>query len=249
MAATHLLVSDLDNTLLGDDAGLDRFADWVRARTGSIRVVYASGRFFASVSASIRATALPAPDAVIGGVGTDIHDYPSGKLFTEWHDRIGREWSAARVRDALAADARLRPQPEEFQSAFKVSYYRDGASAEDLAVLRRRLGEAGLDAAVIYSSDRDLDILPHVADKGTAAAFLAGRWGVSSDRVLVCGDSGNDLSLFRQGFRGVVVANAHAELKRLEGPRVYQARQAFAAGVVEGLEHWLSGVGAHAPDR
>ena len=29
MAATHLLVSDLDNTLLGDDDGLDRFADWV----------------------------------------------------------------------------------------------------------------------------------------------------------------------------------------------------------------------------
>jgi hypothetical protein len=37
----------------------------------------------------------------------------------------------------------------------------------------------------------------------------------------------------------VVVANAQAELRSLVAPNVYQARQPFAAGVLEGIERWL----------
>ena len=45
--------------------------------------------------------------------------------------------------------------------------------------------------------------------------------------------------MFEQGFRGIVVGNAHPELKALNGSDIYQAEGEFAWGVLEGLEHWL----------
>lgn len=92
---------------------------------------------------------------------------------------------------------------------------------------------------IVYSSERDLDVLPAGIDKGTATAFLANSWDVPRDRVIVCGDTANDLSMFEQGFLGVVVGNALPELKSLDSPRVFHASEPFAAGVVEGLRHWL----------
>jgi hydroxymethylpyrimidine pyrophosphatase-like HAD family hydrolase len=71
--------------------------------------------------------------------------------------------------------------------------------------------------------------------------FYAESLNVSPDHVLVSGDSGNDLALYEHGFRGIVVANAHPELKDLDGPNVFHATRPMAAGVVEGLEHWLNG--------
>jgi len=93
---------------------------------------------------------------------------------------------------------------------------------------------------MIYSSRRDLDIVPAGANKGTAAAFLASTWwGIPQSRVLVSGDSGNDRDLFGQGFLGIVVSNAHRELKELNGPTVYHARQPYAGGVLEGWRYWI----------
>ncbi len=56
----------------------------------------------------------------------------------------------------------------------------------------------------------------------------------------MCGDSGNDLSMFARGFRGVVVGNAQQELKSMTHPDIYHSDRSFAAGVMEGLEHWLN---------
>ena len=89
------------------------------------------------------------------------------------------------------------------------------------------------------SPGRDLDVLPAGVDKGTAAVFLAKHWGVPRERVIVCGDTANDLSMFEQGFCGIVVGNALPELRALRSPRVYHARGRFAAGVEEGLRYWF----------
>ena len=235
----RLLVSDLDYTLLGDDRALEQFASWYEARRSALRLVYASSRFYESVVESIRSTALPEPAAVIADLGTDIRWYVTGAAVAGWREQLNRSWDSLRVRAALARFSMLELQPEPFQSEFKVSYFAHSASDQLLRAICGALREANLLADPIYSSNRDLDVVPRGANKGTAAAFLARYWRLSDERVLVCGDSANDLAMFQQSFRGIVVANAHPELKALTGQHVFVSQFAYADGVLDGVQHWI----------
>jgi sucrose-6F-phosphate phosphohydrolase len=239
MPRDWLFVSDVDDTLLGDADAVAAFTDWYRDARSSLRLALNSGRFFDSVYASVVEAGLPKPDAFIGGVGTDICFPPHGNRLPGWPPAAGT-WNEEVVRQVCAEFEEFELQPAEFLSPYKVSYYAVNLPEENVQLLSRRLEDAGLAATIIYSSRRDLDILPAGANKGTAVAHLAKHWGIDSRRVIVAGNSGNDLDMFRQGFRGVVVGNAHVELKALNDPNVFHANKNHAAGVLEGLKHWLA---------
>jgi sucrose-6F-phosphate phosphohydrolase len=193
---------------------------------------------YESVAASIDDEGLPDPDFVIAGVGTQIRHFPSGLPVSCWERGHDRDWNGPRLHAALADESDLELQPAEFQSDRKLSYWLRNATPARLSALRERIAELGYCVEMVYSSERDLDVLPRGVNKGSAAAHLVGQWDEPADRVIVSGDSGNDLSLFLQGFRGIVVANAHAELTALVGRSVYLASQPYADGVVEGLSFW-----------
>lgn len=239
MTAKTLLISDVDHTLLGDDAATARFADWCARRREEFVLAYASGRFCESVAQSVRSAGLPAPDYLIGGVGTQLRCYPGGKPIAEWEEPPPPRWDALKIRSLLKGLPQLEPQPLEFQSDRKISYFFYDAHAADIQRVRDLLLDAGLRVDVIYSSQRDLDIVPAGVNKGSAAAFLARKVAPACGPVIVCGDSGNDLPLFLQGFWGVVVANGHRELKELAGERVYVSPFSYADGVLDGLRYWL----------
>ena len=88
----------------------------------------------------------------------------------------------------------------------------------------------------------DLSFLPALSGKGKAIRFLVEQQGLASDRVVVAGDTGNDATMFVEFLKGVVVANAQRELldlaDSLVGGDMYIARNPYAAGVEEGLEHF-----------
>ncbi len=238
MADRFLIVSDVDGTMLGDDAALEALLKWLAPHRSSVRLVYNSGRSTTSLRGSIANTPLPEPDALIGNVGTQIETFDPPTPLDGW-PKLNGPWDPNVVRQVLDEVGGLESQPVGYQSRHKVIYYAHGASESQLAGWQTRLEAAGQQVTVIYSSDRDLDVLPAGIDKGAATAFLANAWNVPFDRVIVCGDTGNDLSMFEQGFLGVVVGNALPELTALDSPRVFQAGEHFAAGVEEGLSHWF----------
>jgi sucrose-6F-phosphate phosphohydrolase len=232
-----MIVSDLDGTLLGDEAALEEFAAWLAPQRSEFRLVYNSGRFPDSVRTSIAKSALPEPDAIIGGVGTQIELFETRKPLAGWPD-IDGHWDAQIVRQVLADEKRLRGQPEKFLSDRKVSYFVNQATSEELTAWQLKLQAVGMHTRMVYSSQRDLDFLPAGCDKGTATAFLAEEWEFAPERVMACGDTANDCALFAQGFLGIVVGNALEELKMLDAPQIYHATGHFAAGVLEGVMFW-----------
>ena len=236
--ATRAIVSDVDNTLLGNDEALDRFASWYAQTGSSFKLIYASGRFYESIVESIGSTALPEPDLIIGGVGTQVRDFPSGKPIGAWRERFADRFDAPTVADALRDYPGIELQQADYCSEFKVSFFLHDAGPGELHEIRALLAEASIDAELIYSSNRDLDVLPAGVNKGSAARWAIETMGVKRENVIACGDSANDLSMYRHGFRGVVVGNAHSDLRSLTHKHIHQAEQGYADGVLEGIARW-----------
>ena len=104
-----------------------------------------------------------------------------------------------------------------------------------LSIVRNRITESGLAAQVIYSSNEDVDILPIRCDKGLAMRYVMEKIGFDNTNTIVCGDSGNDIGLFKQNTLGIVVGNARSELlewcRKSGGDDIFFARSGFAAPV------------------
>lgn len=237
MGVRRILVTDLDGTLLGDEAALGRFRDWLASRRDGFRLVYASGRHDGSVRGLLD-DGVPAPDAVISGVGTEIHD-PEGRPWPGWPHAFDG-WDGERVREILGHLDRLAPQDAAFQTPLKASYDVEALTGDERAAIARLLAGAGLRASLVYSGDLHLDVVPADAGKGRAARFLAAAWDTPADRVLAFGDSGNDAELLSSGFRGTIVANALPELRSIVDDSVYRSPKGFADGVLDGISHWLA---------
>ena len=64
-------------------------------------------------------------------------------------------------------------QPLEWQSRFKSSYYLEVDAEAQLATIQEGLEQRGIDAMVVYSANRFLDLLPSRSGKGGAVRYLA----------------------------------------------------------------------------
>ena len=230
-----LLVSDVDDTLLGDDQVLAKLAE-VLANADHLVVAYNSSRPCASLRRSLTENqALPMPHFLIGAMGTEIQKGESGESLTEYTQYLGQNWRRDQIA-ALVEDMGLQPHPDKYQTPLKASY--DVPNEETYKRVVKRLQEAELEAKVIHSGETNLDIIPTEAGKGNVIKYLYQRLDIPAFQVVVAGDSGNDVEMFQPPFRGIVVGNADADLKAKKGDHVYQAQATHAAGVLEGLRHW-----------
>ena len=99
------------------------------------------------------------------------------------------------------------------------------------------LRDAGLVAKVIYSSNLHCDVIPTDAGKGAAMNALIAGEGWDRNRVVACGDSGNDREMLDAAPHAVVVANAQPELKNWSAAHVFHATHPAGRGVRQGLLH------------
>lgn len=207
--AEVVLATDLDGTFLGgSDEERSRLYRAIDANRDKVALVFVTGRDIPFIRDLTNDGWVPRPDFVIGDVGTTIVQGRKFETVPELEADIARRWDDAgdRVRDMLADVDWLELQPTPFR--YRVSYYYD-PDRFDPAVAAA-IEAAGFDCLV--SAGTYLDVLPRGVSKGPTLLRLIEHLEIDRERVLVAGDTMNDLSLFETGLRGVAVANSEPDL-------------------------------------
>ena len=242
-----LFVSDLDHTFVGDDEALAELQQQLseHRKVHGTKIVYATGRSPVLYRELKAEKSLMDPDALVTSVGTEIYPHDgSDTPDAEWSEILSQGWNREAIASTCADFSQLEPQPDTEQRPFKVSYFLSETAATTVVPqLESLLTEQGLSVKLVYSGGKDLDVLPMKGNKGLAMQFLAKRWGMSCDRTVACGDSGNDVALFSVGDeRGIIVGNARPELlawyESHSSPHLYLAKAHCAAGILEGLKYF-----------
>jgi sucrose-6-phosphatase len=241
-----LFVTDLDNTLVGDDLALEllnRQLSEHRQECGT-KIVYATGRSLYLYEQLAEEKCLLSPDVLICAVGTEIYFNPDKNVYdAEWANLLSIGWDREQIAALSSKYKDLELQPESEQNDFKISYYLSQQTAPKvLTQLESDLVDRGWQVTLIYSAGQDLDIIPQKSDKGLAVKFLRQKLGIAAERTVVCGDSGNDIALFQGEERGIIVGNVKPELyqwyQNNRSDYRYLAKSHCAAGIFEGLKHF-----------
>ncbi|MEW6677212.1 MAG: HAD-IIB family hydrolase [Pseudomonadota bacterium] len=235
----RMLVSDIDNTLIGDRAGLAGLLEELRKTGRDVGFGIATGRTLDSALAVLKQWRVPMPDVLITAVGSEIHYGRGLRPDAGWTNHIRHLWRRDDLEETLSQVPGLTLQKAENQRDFKLSYNVDPDTLPDPQDIHARLRARGLHARLIYSHQAYLDVLPVRASKGHAVRYLAYKWGLPLGAFLVAGDSGNDEEMLLGDTLGVVVGNHSPELAPLRGlERIYFARAGHAAGILEGMAHY-----------
>lgn len=230
-----ILATDLDGTFLGgDDAQRLLLYDLIR-RSENLKLIFVTGRGIESVLSLFEEPELPRPDFIIADVGATIVDGHTLESIEPIQQQIESAWPGQdMIFDAMKEFEALKVQsvPQRRRCSFILS---------DSSILPRvyeTVDKLGCDS--IYSAGKYLDILGRGVNKGSTLSRLANLMGQNADEILVAGDTMNDISLYRQGFKGVVVGNAEKELVNLtrEMSGVFHASTEGAGGIHESLHHF-----------
>jgi len=239
LSLNHLLITDIDYTLIGgDNEHLDELIRRVKDARDVLGFGVATGRTIESAMEIIREHHIPQPDFLITSVGTEIY-YGNELTYDQGYDaHISKRWDRDKIREVLDSLDFLIYQEEENQRKFKVSYYME-PDKDRLASVHHALVKNKLKYNLIYSHGQFLDILPVMASKGKAIRYLSYKWEIPLNQVIVSGDSGNDEEMLRSGALGVVVGNYSSELEHLKDVnRIFFAKKPYAGGILEGLDHY-----------
>lgn len=235
----RLIITDIDNTLVGDEDALSRFIELQNKMSSNVGFGVATGRRLKLTQDALKEWNIPSPDLLITSVGSEIYYGKNLVRDRSWNNHLNYQWNPDKVREVLNDLPGLSLQPKIDQRKYKVSYFVDMVKAPSKRDIMHHLRENKLKVKVIHSHEAYLDIMPIRASKGLAIRYLVMKWGLTPERVLVAGDSGNDEEMLRGSTLGVVVGNYSPELRHLFGkPRIYFADKSYADGIIEGINHY-----------
>ncbi|EXJ15458.1 HAD-IIB family hydrolase [Imhoffiella purpurea] len=234
------LFTDLDQSLLGDQEGVEQFVAMMRKNKRCANFGIVTGRRLDSLLAELKRHGIPIPDVLITSLGTEIHY--SARLVPDdyWHDHVDHLWKPKAVRRALQEVPGLVPQHKIEQSYFKIAYHYDPTVAPSVEEISTMLRTRELSVNVVHAFGQFLDVIPVRASKGLAVRYATHRFGIPLEHVLVVGGSGADEDMMRGNTLAVVVANRHhEELSQLtEMDNIYFAKQGHAKGILEAIDYY-----------
>lgn len=201
----------------------------------NVTLVYITGRYLDSALSLIKEAQIPIPDILITDVGTEIYEGPSFSPMHNWTEKMEQNWDPVQISAIANQIEGLLPQQIPFKH--RLSYTINSISP--VLELEERLNQKNIKYKVIVSSGRDVDILPESGGKGEALRFLLQTKKWEDAKVLVAGDSGNDLEMITLGYPAVIVGNAQKELLDVEkSPMIYIAAKHCAGGIQEAWEYF-----------
>ena len=234
------IFSDLDQNLLTDPKSLARFVEVMRENRKCATFGIATGRRLDTALRVMKRYGIPQPDVLITSLGTEIHYAPRLTADYAWTQHIDHLWNRKAVLRILDDLPGMELQPKTEQSRYKISYYIDPGHAPSVKDINTLLHQQEQTVSVFLSFGQFLDILPVRASKGFALRWFADQWEIPLEHMLVAGGSGADEDMMRGNTMAVVVANRHhEELSALiDVERIYFAKQPYAAGILEAIEHY-----------
>ncbi len=230
-----LLATDLDGTFLGGKS-VDKLKLYRLIRQHKdIQLAFVTGRGIESVIPLLNDPIIPVPEYIICDVGATILNGETLEPIEPIQSDIENKWPGVLTfRQALKDVPGLRFQevPQQRRCSF---YYNEETDLEAVEAIAKQY-----DCQVLLSVDKYLDILPAGVSKGSTLKLLAEKIDFPADRILVAGDTLNDLSLYNTGYKGVVVGQAEPKLteQTKDNPEVYHAKSAGAGGIIEAIRHF-----------
>lgn len=212
-----LLISDLDGTWLPPPGEVEalRKLEAAVAAAPHLHLAFATGRTLPSAWEGLAAAGSAGPHTLVTDVGCALH-LPRGDrdgweedpayataVETRWDPR-----AAARVLANLPNG--IEPQPgvdARHRLALQVG---PGCNPKErMGPLSELLAAEGLVARILPSHGFYLDVLPVGVDKGFAVQYLRAK--LRPCHVISCGDSENDLDLFRAADIALLMPQHHLE--------------------------------------
>ncbi len=233
----RLLLLDLDNSLEQPDGDA---LNTLRKKLNRCGLGILTGRSLPAARQRFVELLLPEPKVWITGAGTSIHYGQESQSDLLWSAQIGVDWDRVGVEDALAdLTDHIELQPSEHQGAFKLSYTIREPREEILPLIRRRLRLRRQAARPQLRCHWFLDVLPLRASRSEAIRFLALRWGLPLEQMLVVASEQGDGELVC-GRPATIVLGGHDPCLEdfRQQQRVYFASRPQLPGVLEGIQHY-----------
>ncbi len=149
-SVNRILISDIDNTLIGDDDSTHNLFRLLNEFQSDIAWGVATGRSLELTLEAMTEYDIPTPDILICSVGTEIYYGPDFRLDKGWQKHLSYQWKPEEIKNALAEFDFLVFQEAEGQRSHKISYYLEEKDGR-LQRIHEKLQQFRLRCQVIYS--------------------------------------------------------------------------------------------------